>query len=613
MFMRKITHKCKSVSRLLPPIALALVLSACQTTPPVEQGPQYDITAPARESSTFYLLQAETSTDEENADWYLLALKALIEENQFAQADVLVSRLAKMLLTQLQLSEWLLNRALLLDKKGKTQAALDSLNFQQDWRLPAIQYQRYYQLIGNFYKKLGNQPGAVFAWAEASPYLSDTYDKQKNWEKVWKSLIQMPQPDLNALSRAGNEILNGWIDLVTQLRRYAGHPARQQEALNEWLAANPQHPANQYLPDDLATLQAMEILRPERIGVLLPLSDKFAAQGEAIRNGFVQGLLDDASGEKAPAVKFYDTNATSMADIVAQMQADGIQFVIGPLQKDKVEAFLRDSQHSLPTLALNIPKEDHAEANACFFTLSPEQEAQQAAIHITQNGQKYPLVIAPNNGFGKRVSEAFSEQWEALNGEPAEVEFFKNRAAMQKTVQRVFGLTESQARIQQMKQLTGLDLEAEQRSRRDVDAVYLVANAGELTLLKPFIEVAINPDVQPPKLYASSRSNNRVKGVGEIGELRGIEFSDVPLLVEPNHPASARFHQLWPELDNGMTRLYALGMDAYSLIEALPQMQVLPEYRFEGQSGELTLGDYCTVNRTVSWAKFGDQGIVSVK
>nr|WP_269808566.1 penicillin-binding protein activator [Enterovibrio nigricans] len=559
--MRKITHKCKSVSRLLSPIALALVLSACQTTPPVEQGPQYDITAPARETSTFYLLQAETSTGEQKADWYLLALKALIEENQFAQADVLVGRLSKLPLTPLQLSEWQLNRAVLLEKKGQPQAALDSLNFLPTWQLPVVQYQRYYQLKGALYEQLGNQPGAVFAWAEASPYLTDTYDKQKNWDKVWKSLIQMPLPDLNALSKAGNQTLTGWIDLVTQLRPYAGHPARQQEALNEWLAANPDHPASRYLPTDLATLQAMEILRPERIGVLLPLSDKFAAQGEAIRNGLVQGLLDDTSGEKAPAVKFYDTNAAPMTDIVAAMQADGVQFVIGPLQKDKVESFLADSHNSFPTLALNIPNEEHGEANACFFTLSPEQEAQQAAIHIAQNGQKYPLVIAPNNGFGKRVSEAFSKQWEALNGEPAEVEFFKNRAAMQKTVQRVFGLTESQARIQQMKQLTGLDLEAEQRSRRDVDAVYLVANAGELTLLKPFIEVAINPDVQPPKLYASSRSNNRVKGVGEIGELRGIEFSDVPLLVEPNHPASERFHQLWPNLDNGMTRLYALGME----------------------------------------------------
>ncbi|WP_429737940.1 penicillin-binding protein activator [Enterovibrio makurazakiensis] len=613
MFMRKITHKCKSVSRVISPIALALVLSACQTTPPVEQGPQYDITAPARESSTFYLLKAETTTGEEKADWYLLALKALIAEQQFSQADVLVSRIAKMPLTNLQLSEWQLGRAQLLAQKGNAQAAVDSLNFLPTWQLPAIQLERYYILKGELYQQVGNKAGAALSYAEASPYLTDSYDKQQNWNRVWDLLVQMPQSDLNALAASGNQTLVGWIELVDTLRRFAGRPAQQQEALNQWLTANPSHPANQYLPENLATLQAMEITRPDRIGVMLPLSDKFATQGEAIRNGILQALLDDSSGNTVPSVMFYDTNAMPMMDIVNTMRADGIQFVIGPLQKDKVDDFLTKSANSIPTLALNIPLNEDGEANTCFFTLSPEQEAEQAALHIAQNMHEFPLVIAPDNRFGRRVSDAFSKQWEAETGEPAEVEFFKNRSAMQKTVKRVFGLTESQGRIQQMNQLLGLDMESEQRSRRDVDSVYLVANAGELTLLKPFIEVAINPDVKPPKLYASSRSNNRVNGVGEIGELRGIEFSDVPLLVEPNDPTAARFNQLWPELDNGMTRLYALGMDAYALIEALPQMQALPEYRYEGHSGELSLGDYCTVNRSVSWAVFGDQGIVSVK
>ncbi len=126
MFMRKITHKCKSVSRLFSPIALALALSACQTTPPVEQGPQYDITAPALESSTFYLLKAETSQGEEKADWYLLALKALIAEKQYSQADVIINRLAKMPLTPLQLSEWQLNRATLLQQKGDLSSAVEA-------------------------------------------------------------------------------------------------------------------------------------------------------------------------------------------------------------------------------------------------------------------------------------------------------------------------------------------------------------------------------------------------------------------------------------------------------------------------------------------------------
>ncbi len=43
-----------------------------------------------------------------------------------------------------------------------------------------------------------------------------------------------------------------------------------------------------------------------------------------------------------------------------------------------------------------------------------------------------------------------------------------------------------------MESQLGMGLESQPRSRRDIDAVYIVANSSELTLIKPFIEVAIN-------------------------------------------------------------------------------------------------------------------------
>ncbi|ATF08978.1 penicillin-binding protein activator [Candidatus Enterovibrio altilux] len=611
--MRKITHKYKSISRVIFPIALALALSACVATSPSLKAPLYDITAPTLESSKFYLLKAEISVNKEKADWYLLALKALITEKQFPQASALVSHLAKLPLMTIQLSEWQLNRAVLLQQKGQFQAAIDSLNFSSTWKLPTLQYQRYYLLKGKLYEQINNPSGAVLSYTEASSYLSDTFDKQQNWVRVWNLLVELSPSKLHSLSANSNTVLSGWAELVALLRQHAEEPVLQHTALNIWLATNPEHPANFYLPDNYKTLQTIDIVRPNRIAVLLPLSDKFVAQGEAIRNGFIQKLLDDNSGESQPAVMFYDTNGMAMPEIVAHMQNDGIQFVIGPLQKDNVDAFLNASHNTFPMLALNFPRSKIRSKNICFFTLSPEQEAKQAALHIAQNNHHYPLVIAPNNKFGHRVSSAFSIEWQSVTGKIPEIKYFENRDTMQETVQQVFGLTESQGRIQQINQILGLNMASEQRSRRDIDAVYLVANSGELSLLKPFIEVAINPNVNPPKFYASSHSNHFINGIREVGELRGIEFSDVPLLVEHNNPTTVRFHQLWPELNNSMIRLYALGMDAYSLIKVLPQMKALPEYRYQGQSGELSLGEQCVVNRVVSWAMYEDQGIISIR
>ncbi|WP_223824283.1 penicillin-binding protein activator [Candidatus Enterovibrio escicola] len=603
--MCKITHKLEAISRIISPIALALALSSCMIIPSVLRTSQSDITTPALESSTFYLLKAEDSTGKRKVDWYLLALKALIKEKQFVQSDVLISHLSKLMLTQLQLSEWQLNRAKLIQQKGQPQIAIDNLNFSPSWQLPNLQYKRYYLLEAELYQTVGNLPSSLLSYTEAYPYLAETFEKEQNCERVWALLLQMKPNELKELAEHSNKILSAWVKLMILLHQYDGRPAEQQYALNTWLIENRGLPTNQYLPKNLKRLQAMNIIRPERIAILLPLSEQFSAQGETIRNGFIQALLDNKNSEN-PATMFYDTNAMSMTEIVSKMKSNGVQFVIGPLQKDKLDSFLIASQHAYPTLALNIPQDATIKTNVCFFTLSPEQEAEQAALHIAQNQHRYPLIIAEDNQFGHRVSEAFSRKWQEITGHTAEKAFFKNLATMHKTVQQVFGLTESQSRIQQLRQILDLDIEAEQRSRRDIDAVYLIANTSELTLLKPFIEVAINPNVKPPKLYASSRSNNRLNGVDKVGELNGIEFSEMPLLVKKDHPIFVRFHQMWPELGNGMTRLYALGMDAYSLIEALPQMQIFPEYRFEGQSGMLSLGDNCIVHRTVSWVMHGD-------
>ncbi|NMV23196.1 YraN family protein, partial [Vibrio parahaemolyticus] len=69
--------------------------------------------------------------------------------------------------------------------------------------------------------------------------------------------------------------------------------------------------------------------------------------------------------------------------------------------------------------------------------------------------------------------------------------YFGDKRQLQKDINEVFGLQESKQRIAQMQSLMRIKLETQPRSRRDVDAVYIVARSTELTLIKPFIEVAI--------------------------------------------------------------------------------------------------------------------------
>ena len=93
--------------------------------------------------------------------------------------------------------------------------------------------------------------------------------------------------------------------------------------------------------------------------------------------------------------------------------------------------------------------------NYCYFTLSPEQEAAQAAQHLTSLGHQYPLFLAPSGAYGTRITQAFQQKWDELNSTSSDVEYFGSQHQLQRNVNKVFGLTDSQARIAQMSNLLG--------------------------------------------------------------------------------------------------------------------------------------------------------------
>jgi outer membrane PBP1 activator LpoA protein len=71
-----------------------------------------------------------------------------------------------------------------------------------------------------------------------------------------------------------------------------------------------------------------------------------------------------------------------MSQLLAQVQQDGATIVVGPLLKDNVEDVIK-SNTSLNVLALNQPEKVESRANICYFALSPEDEARDAAHTFT--------------------------------------------------------------------------------------------------------------------------------------------------------------------------------------------------------------------------------------
>ncbi len=388
------------------------------------------------------------------------------------------------------------------------------------------------------------------------------------------------------------------------------------------------------MPTQLTDIHELSPYQPENIAVLIPLSGRFQQQGKAIQYGLLDAFYkqqqanrdseDETLVRSAPKLHFYDTQTQTAEQIIAQFAAQNIDFVIGPLLKSEVKAFL-PLVTNMPVLTLNSFSQQQAEENSeaqekqvawhYAFPLSPEDEAKQAAQLIALEQHKKPLVIAPNSAYGKRIAQTFSQQWQTLDNESEtqiESHFFNNKAQLPQFIDQVLQTDKSKRRINQMKAITKLPLKSEVRSRRDIDAIYIISKRDELNLLKPFIEVSISPFAATVPLYASSRSHLLDRNGIQNKELSSLIFSDIPFLLDAENKTFKEVQQAWDKQSFATLRLFALGFDSYQLIEQLMQLQNSESYTYKGLVGQLSLDQTNTVQAKLSWAKYQQGKLIEI-
>ncbi|WP_114785103.1 penicillin-binding protein activator [Vibrio tetraodonis] len=596
-------HKRRSVTRILTPVALAIILTACSTAPSKQTN--VDITLSPNQSTRTYLMRADSSQGNIQNDWLIMALKAAIKSNDYTQSDLLIRRLARQDLSHMQQAEWQLAHTELLIKQAQYDEALNNLNFDASWKLADVQWQTYHQVRAQLFNRQANYFEAARELVASAKYAQLSQQKGIS-QSIWDNLSQYNQYQITEFTaNRDEEVLDGWLQLSIYTKTLSANLAQLKNTLEKWLEENPNHPAALYTPSGIIDLLNLEVTKPVNTALLLPLSGKFSKQAQLIRDGFILEMMNDTQRDENASLTIIDTNNTTVEQLEQTLVEKRIDFVVGPLIKSNIDK-LTQAQSSfsqpLPTLALNIPDNLENGNNTCYLALSPEQEVSQAAKHLYSQGYRYPLLLAPQGSLGTRVVEAFEQEWKKHSNNHVAVNLFGDKRQLQKDINKVFGLQESQQHIAQMELLLNIPLKTQPRSRRDIDAVYIVAGNAELTLIKPFIEVAVNPDTAPPKLFSNSRSNS---GRQQYEDLSGVMYSDIPLLVQPNESLEAQMDLLWPKDSNSEKRLQALGMDAYLLMEQLPQMKVVEGYTLQGNTGLLSLSSDCVVQREISWAEYG--------
>ncbi|EPV2503121.1 penicillin-binding protein activator [Enterobacter hormaechei] len=324
------------------------------------------------------------------------------------------------------------------------------------------------------------------------------------------------------------------------------------------------------------------------------------------------------SANPGAELKIYDTSAQPLDQVLAQFQQDGASIVVGPLLKNNVEALMK-SNTTLNVLALNQPEQVQNRANICYFALSPEDEARDAARHIHEQGKQAPLLLIPRSTLGDRVANAFAQEWQTLGGGVVLQQKFGSASELRAGVNGGAGIALNGSPVsaslpqQQSVTIGGLTIPAPPTDAQisgggKVDSAYIVATPEEIAFIKPMIAMR-NGSQSGATLYASSRSAQGTAGPDFRLEMEGLQYSEIPMLAGSN-PQLMQQALGAVRNDYSLARLYAMGVDAWALANHFTQMRQVPGFELNGNTGDLTADQDCVINRKLSWLKYQQGQIV---
>lgn len=476
-----------------------------------------------------YLEKASNAGNTEIQNRYaLLAAHAFINQGNGNAANKTLASIKPNLVQKTELiaeHKYLTARA--LELTSTYDDALSELNYPANWQLADWQMVAYYQFKARLYQ-LTKQPIEQARQLSLLSTLLPTAQASEVNDHIWRILQPLHEQTLLSFSKdTADPVFSGWLQLAYIAKHYAINPNELVQHLGNWQHTNPTHPASIKLPTDLEKALTTKPYKPHNIAVLLPLTGPRARVASTVKHGIMSRYL--ANPDDKVSINFYDTaKGTQLA--YQQAMAAGAEFVIGPLLQSEVE----ELQQPIPTAA-GISTSDNPQAaklstpapvflervpqlflnhvddftpddDQFYFALSPAHEASDAAEKLFSDGITRPLVLASNNSVGHRMADSFSKAWAKLTQEPAEIHYYDPGDKMKVTVQKSLGVIDSKERIARIKALLGNKIQADFRSRRDIDAIYMISGNKDLPLLKPFIDVNFSVFAEPVPLYTDRKS-----------------------------------------------------------------------------------------------------------
>ncbi|EBY0371282.1 penicillin-binding protein activator [Salmonella enterica subsp. enterica serovar Toulon] len=668
-------------ARALPVILAALIFAGCGTQVPDQSAAHMQGTAQA--DSGFYLQQMQQSSDDSKTNWQLLAIRALLKEGKSQQAIELFNQLPQKLNDAQRREQSLLAVEIKLAQKdvAGAQALLDKLtpaDFDQNqqaryWQAqidanqgrPSLTLLRALIAQEPLLAANAKQKNIDATWQALSSMTQEqaqtlVINADENVLQGWLDLQRVwfdnrNDPDMMKAGIAdwqkrypqnpGAKLLptqlvnvqsfkpasTSKIALLLPLNGQAavfGRTIQQGFEAAKNMGTQPVAAPAVAAPAADASAAATTEQPQTTDGVASPsqasvsdLTNEEPAQPETTASqptAPAQPTTASAPANPSAELKIYDTSSQPLNQILTQVQQDGASIVVGPLLKNNVEALMK-SNTPLNVLALNQPETVRSFPNICYFALSPEDEARDAAHHIYDQGKQSPLLLIPRSALGDRVANAFTQEWQKLGGGIVLQQKFGSVAELKMGVNGGAGIALTGSPVaasvpaQPGVTIGGLTIPAPPTDAQitgggRVDAVYILATPEEIGFIKPMIAMR-NGTQSGATLYASSRSAQGTSGPDFRLEMEGLQYSEIPMLAGGNMPlmqqALSAVHN-----DYSLARMYAMGVDAWTLANHFSQMRQVQGFEINGNTGALTASPDCVINRKLSWLKYQQGEIV---
>jgi len=423
---------------------------------------------------------------------------------------------------------------------------------------------------------------------------------ERNRARIWSLVSNLDSARLTAArDNASDPVLAGWLDLGRQYRQQPGR-------LAIWKRDHPDHPAvTSGFIDVLSSTGPMstigELKAPAAdgpIAVLLPEDERYRAISEEIRRGIDYAREATALGSRRELIHI-DSGTSALAARVALEQAvnQGAAVVIGPLVKEQVAAIAGVATGGPVVIALNTPPEGRSlPAGVISYSLSPEQDARDAAGRMISDGHRRVGVVAAETALGRRAREAFVDEFTLLGGEIVD----------EATVAQ--GQTDFSGPLKRLLRMRSEDDDGpfQPEIREDIDAVFVAASGRQLALVAPQLDY-FGADELPRYALATVYSGNRDPQGDQDKERTIIPIA--PMLLAgtagPEHPMRLTYERA--QLAGPLPRLFAFGADAAMIAAHLDVL--LDGGRLSGLTGELALNPLGLVERRPDWGRF-EEGIL---